>query len=188
MKIGIYPGSFDPIHLGHIKIINKILEDKLVDKVLVAPTNDYWNKNVKANLDDRINMVRLFENEQIIVETNDNQIKATYDYIKQKEKEYPDVTFSLIVGGDNIEKIDQWIKYDELLKYHFIVIKRDDYNKEFIESKFKSLNKSNYSILNIENIDISSSQIREYIKDGKDTKTLLDKRVSDYIVQNNLYK
>ena len=47
MKIGIYPGSFDPIHLGHIKIVNKILEDKLVDGVLIVPTGDYWNKNEK---------------------------------------------------------------------------------------------------------------------------------------------
>ena len=87
MKIGIYPGSFDPIHLGHIQIVNKILKEKIVDKVLIVPTNDYWSKNILVNLKDRIKMIQLFETENISVETKDNNTQATYDLIKQKEKE-----------------------------------------------------------------------------------------------------
>lgn len=188
MKIGIYPGSFDPIHLGHIKIVNKILKDKIVDKVLIVPTGDYWDKNVSTSLDNRINMIKLFESSNIIVETKDNNIKATYDFIKQKEKEYPNDELYLIVGGDNIEKIDKWINAQKLLEYPFIVIKRDSFNNEYIDSKLKDLDKNNYTILDMENIDISSTQIRQAILSGKGLEGLLDKQVYDYIVSKNLYK
>ena len=84
MKIGIYPGSFDPIHLGHIKIVNEILKSKIVDKVLIVPTGNYWSKNVVADLKDRINMIKLFSSDTILVEEKDNNVKATYDFLKIK--------------------------------------------------------------------------------------------------------
>lgn len=187
MKIGIYPGSFDPIHLGHIKIVNKILEDKIVDKVLIVPTGDYWEKNVSTSILDRIKMAKIFESDQILIETKDNQIKATYDFIKLKEFEYPNDEFYLIVGGDNIVNIDKWVNYSKLLEYPFIVIGRDNYNKDYINTRFKALNKSNFVILDTENIDISSTQIREELSNREYPDTLLDRRVYEYIIDNNLY-
>lgn len=187
MKIGIYPGSFDPIHLGHIKIVNKILEDKIVDKVLIVPTGDYWQKNVLANITDRINMVKIFESDQILIETKDNQIKATYDFIKLKELEYPGDELYLIIGGDNVVNIDKWINYSKLLEYPFIIIGRDSYNKDYIEERFKALNKSNFVVLDMDNIDISSSQIRDALIKKEYPEGLLDRRVYEYIIDNNLY-
>ena len=188
MKIGIYPGSFDPIHLGHIKIVNKILEDKLVDKVLIVPTGDYWNKNVVASLQDRINMAKLFETDNIVIETKDNNIKATYDLIKSKEKEFINDEIYLIIGGDNLEYLEKWINFENLIKYPFIIVGRDNFNKSYIDNKFKNYNKDNYVILDMENIDISSSEIRGSINSENVKKQVLDKRVFEYIISNNLYK
>ena len=187
MKIGIYPGSFDPIHLGHIKIINGILDDKLVDKILIVPTCDYWNKNVIASLENRINMAKIFESNNVLVETKDNQIMATYDFLQAKKSDYPNDEFYLILGGDNVENIEKWINFAILIKYPFIIIGRDDFDRDYINSKFTKLNKHNYTILNVENIDISSTAIRESIKSKNLKEGLLDSRVFDYIVSNNLY-
>lgn len=188
MKIGIYPGSFDPIHLGHSKIVNKIIENKLVDKVLIVPTGDYWNKSVIASLQDRINMAKIFETENILVETKDNQIKATYDFLQVKQKEFLNDELVLILGGDNIENLENWINYENLIKYPFIIIGRDSFNKEYIKNKFNKINKTNYTILDIENIAISSTSIRDSIKSKTIKEGVLDSRVFDYIVSKNLYK
>lgn len=188
MKIGIYPGSFDPIHLGHIKIVNKILEDKIVDKILIVPTGDYWNKNINASTKDRINMVKLFESDNILVEEKDNNIQATYDFLQAKKRDFKDDEFWLIIGGDNLENIHRWINFMRLIEYPFIVIKRDGFNDSYIEKRFKGLNKRNYKVLDMENIDISSTEIRDAIRNNEDTKDLIDKRVFDYITANNLYK
>lgn len=187
MKIGIYPGSFDPIHLGHIKIVNKILEEKIVDKILIVPTGDYWSKNVIANLQDRINMVKCFESEKIIVEEKDNNIKATYDFMKQKEKEFRNNEFWLIIGGDNIENLHKWINYMKLIEYPFVVIKRDNFDESYISKRFSNMKKRNYVLLDIPNIDISSTFIRENINDDNKLKDLIDPRVLNYIKKNNIY-
>lgn len=187
MKIGIYPGSFDPIHLGHIKIVNKIIEEKLVDKVLIVPTDDYWTKNITASLQDRINMAKLFESNNVLVETKDNQIKATYEFLQAKKNDYPNVELYLILGGDNIENIEQWINFDNLIKYPFIIVGRGEFNKDYIIDKFTKLDKKNYKILDVENIEISSTDIRKSINSKTIKEGLLDSRVLDYIVSNNLY-
>ena len=187
MKIGIYPGSFDPIHLGHIKIVNKILQDKIVDKVLIVPTGDYWTKNVVASLQDRINMVKLFANENILVEEKDNSIKATYDFLKAKEKEYKNDEIWLILGGDNLENLHKWINYMKLIEYPFIVIKRNGFNEKYIEKRFNSMYKRNFKILDIPNIDISSTYIRENINNKEVLNDVLDPEVLKYIRNNHIY-
>lgn len=187
MKIGIYPGSFDPIHLGHIKIVNEILNRKIVDKVLIVPTGDYWNKNVNASLEDRINMAKLFSSDKILVEETDNSIRATYDFLRLKESQFKDAELWLILGGDNIENLHRWINFMKLIKYPFIVIKRDGFNKSYIEKRFSGMNKRNYEILDIPNIDISSTYIRENINSDNDLNDVIDPKVLEYIRKNHLY-
>ena len=187
MKIGIYPGSFDPIHLGHTKIVNEILERKIVDKVLIVPTGDYWNKNVIASLEDRINMAKLFSNDRILVEEKDNSIKATYDFLKTKEREFKNDELWLILGGDNLENLHRWINYMKLIEYPFIVIKRDGFNESYIKTRFSGMNKRNYEVLDIPNIDISSTYIRDNINNDDALKDVIDPRVLEYIHKNHIY-
>ena len=72
MKIGIYVGSFNPVHKGHIDVANKLIKNNYVDKIYIIPTLGYWNKNNLAPLNDRINMLKLVCSSNIIVDTINN--------------------------------------------------------------------------------------------------------------------
>ena len=178
MKIGVYVGSFNPVHIGHIKVVNYLLENKYVDKILIIPTIEYWNKNNLAPLKDRINMLKFFENEQIKIDTIHNNYIYTYELMKELEKEYNDELY-LILGADNIVNFDKWKNYKELLKYNIIVLERNDINISMYTNKLKG----NFIVIDdYPYIDISSSEIRN----GKGND-YLDKRVLKYMEENSLY-
>lgn len=187
MKIGIYPGSFDPIHLGHIKIVNEILKHNLVEKVLIVPTNDYWGKNVVANVKDRINMVKLLCSDRILVDEKNNDTKSTFDLLQIIKKDFINDELFLIIGGDNIEHLHKWINYSKLIEYPFIVVKRDSYDDLYIKKRFLEMNKSNYQLLDIPNIDISSSYIRNNVDNDSRVVNYIDQNVYRYIKDHNLY-
>ena len=86
MKIGIYIGSFNPPHKGHKKIINYLLTNKYVDKILIIPTGNYWHKQNLINIKDRINMLKYYENKKIKVDIESTQLKDILIYCKPKER------------------------------------------------------------------------------------------------------
>ena len=186
MKIGVYVGSFNPVHLGHTKIVNYLLENYL-DKVIIVPTGNYWDKLDLVSIQDRINMLKIFENDKIIIDTENNNILYTYKILNNLKKKYNNLY--LIIGADNIINFDKWKNYEELLTYNLIIINRDDIEINYYLDK---LNKKDKYIIteSLPNIDISSTYIRNCIKDNNyetlDNK--IDKRVLNYIEENNLYK
>lgn len=181
MKIGIYSGSFAPVHKGHIKIVRETLKSKIVDKVLIVPTKEYWDKKINYSLKDRINMLKLYETKKIEIETKLNNTDCTYDlFCKYQSKHTNDILY-LIIGGDNLTKIEDWINYKKLLEFPFIIIKRDKFDNKYINQKMKKLNKTNYTILDIDNIDISSTYIRENLNNPKLLRNKIDPRVYKYL-------
>ena len=70
MKIGVYVGSFNPVHKGHIKIANYIVDNNLVDKLLIIPTQNYWGKTNIISLQDRVNMLKKYETSRIIIDSD----------------------------------------------------------------------------------------------------------------------
>lgn len=180
MRLGIYMGSFNPPHKAHIKIVNYLLEKNYVDKVLIVPTLGYWDKLNLVDIKHRINMLRIYENDKIIIDDKHNKYIYTLELIKELEKVYPQEELFIIMGADNILQLDKWKNYQELLKYNIIVIPRDGidinkymkiYNGDFIIVKgFKSMN-------------ISSTNIR-----NKLFLKYLDKEVLEYINKNHLYQ
>ena len=68
MKIGIFVGSFNPVHKGHIKLVKYILKKNIVDKVIIIPTNNYWNKNNIIDIKHRLNMLNNYKSNQIIID------------------------------------------------------------------------------------------------------------------------
>lgn len=188
MRIGIYPGSFNPVHKGHIKIVRESIKQKLVDSVLIVPTGSYWDKSNLADLNHRINMLKLYETKKIIIETKLNITKSTYELMKLLENKYPNDELCLILGGDNLLKFEDWIEYKKLLEYPFVIIKRDEYDEKFVIKRMKKFKKDNYSILKIDNLEDSSTEIRNSLN-GSDVKlNFLDKKVYKYIKENNLYQ
>ncbi len=178
MRLGIYNGSFDPVHRGHVAIVRHLLKKNYVDKVIVIPTGNYWDKQSLSPVKDRIRMWKYFENERIIVEEEHNELPYTYQLVRALRKKYPGDTFSLILGADTCVRFSDWKNYRELLKLHFLVLPRDGID---IDACMKNLDKTNYTVVpDFEEIDISSSYIRENMDSYEKVRNCVHKRVFEY--------
>ena len=188
MKIGVYVGSFNPVHNGHVKIVNYLLEKKL-DKVIMIATSNYWNKRYLLSIDKRIEMLKLISNKNIIIDEENNDLPYTYLIMESLKNKYKKDELYLIIGADNIVDFDKWKEYETLLKYNLVIINRHNININYYLKKLNKLDK--YIITDsLPNIDISSTIIRENILnnnyDNIDDK--INKRVLEYIIKNKLYK
>lgn len=181
MKIGVYCGSFNPVHKGHIKIARECVKQHLVDKVLIIATGNYWDKSIEISLQDRINMLKLYQSKQIEIEEELNGLQYTYMIFQELKKANPDNEYNLIIGADNLENFEKWKRYKYLLKNGLIIVKRDDMDDEYIHQEMVELKSYNYKILNIEPIDANSTYIRQNLNDYKKIKGMLDKKVYDYL-------
>ncbi len=180
MKLGIYIGSFNPPHKGHIDVVNYLIKKKYVDNILIVPTGNYWNKQNLVDVKDRIKMLSFFENQFIKIDRENNHYQYTIDLMQKLEKDYPTDELYLIIGMDNIIDFDKWKDYKKLLKYKIIVMNRNNLDIQEYLDKLKG----NFIVINdYPFINISSTEI---IRDKK--YDFLDIRVLNYIKENNLYK
>ena len=182
MKIGVFVGSFNPVHNGHINLQKELLERKYVDKIYIIPTGNYWNKKDLAPLEHRFNMLKYFETENTIVSTKYSNLKYTYEILNELKKNSKD-EFYLIIGADNLLKFHLWKNVDSILENKVIVINRNHISCLKYINKFK--NKENLIIVNdIDEINVSSTEIR---KNKEYRNRYLDEKVLEYIDKNNLY-
>ena len=188
MKRGIYPGSFDPVHKGHILIARETIRQGLADRVLMVPTASYWDKTNLAPLAHRIRMLQLFEDDTLQVETVYNKTASTYESFQLFEQRYPEDELLLIIGADNLLHFDRWIQYRKLLEFPFAIAARDDFSREKIEEKMRAFGKENYAVLKLPNLPVSSTRIRRGIKNREKDAEWIDERVYDYIRRENLYR
>lgn len=185
MKIGVYIGSFDPIHNGHIKIIKTIINKKLVDKILIIPSNDYWDKKINLSLEKRVKLIEdsikdKLNKEYYYVDDELGKYDYTYQLFRALKKQYKNDELYLILGADNILKFEQWKNYKELLKYGFIVIRRNDTD---IEKSLIALEPKTFIILDIKGINhISSSYIRENIDDYAKVRGMINKKEYKFVL------
>ena len=186
MRIGIYCGSFNPVHKGHIRIVNECLDQSLVDVVFIVPTGSYWDKNNLMDINKRVSLLRYYEDRRIRIADQYSEFPYTYQIFEKLEEDYPYDEKVLILGADNIEKFDEWREYRYLLKYDFIIIRRDDLDDGYIGKRMKELEKENYQILDIPNIDISSTFIRENLDDYDKIKDLIDPHVYQFLIMERM--
>ena len=180
MKLGIYIGSFNPPHKGHIYVVNYLINEKIVDKVLIVPTNNYWDKQDLVDINDRINMLKYYENNNIIIDTVNNHYSYTYELMRELKKLYHDDILYLIIGADNIVNFNKWENYQELLQYNIIIMNRDDID---IDKYIKNYPEGHFTILkDFKPINISSTIIRNQIYND-----FLDEKVNQYIKKHRLY-
>ena len=178
MKIGIFVGSFNPIHVGHIHLVNELIDKKYLDKVFIIPTMPYWSKLKFVDLKHRINMIKFFQNSKIIVDDKNNHLSYTYEIMDLYKKKYPNDEIKLIIGADNLENLYKWKNVSRILEYGVIVVGRDNID----------INKYDYKNIefakDIKPCNVSSTEIRN----GKKLREkYLDSRVLKYIKDNNLY-
>lgn len=194
MKIGIFGGSFNPPHIMHKKIAEQLIKEKYLDKVIFVPTGmKYEYKNNLISNEDRYHMLKLLikDNPNLLVSDYEFTEEVTYtyqtlDYFKEKYKED---SIYFICGTDNLSYLDKWKRGDYILaNYPLLIIKRNTDNLSFLLDKFKEY-KNNIIVTSIEPVDLSSTEIRNLIKeDNKLIKEYLSEEVLDYIKNNNLYK
>ncbi len=180
MKVGIYGGSFNPPHKFHREIVEYLLKNKYLDKVIVEPAGDNYKKKDLAKFVDRIEMVKLAFQDIADISTIGNEgYDYTYEVMDYYKKQYPNDELYFICGEDNIKEIKTWRNAKYLTEnYKFLVIGRNKLNVEYEPYIVKVDMKEN---------DMSSTMIREKIKNNENVDKLVDSKVRDFIYKHNLY-
>ena len=177
MRVGVYMGSFDPVHKGHIRIVRHLLKKGYVDQVLIVPTGNYWEKQSLTDVKKRIRMLKLFENEKIRIEEEFNELPYTYQLLRAVKKRDPGNEYYVIMGADTLLRFEDWNHYREVLEYPFLVLKRERIDAK---KKLEELHKENYVLVeDLKEIDISSTYIRQNLDDYSKIKNMIHRRVYD---------
>jgi len=186
-KIGIYGGSFNPMHLGHLKVLEFVLKEFDFTKILVVPVGKPSHKENSFEPDeDRVKIIELYckENEKLEVsrvEIDSEKTSYTYTTLLKLMKEYEGVEFYEIIGEDSAEYLHRWKNYSEMIELcKFIVLKRRG-------SSYEPKHENIY-LLDSPYFDISSTEIRKRIEKGESLEGLVSKEVEKYIYEKSLYK
>ena len=192
MKIGLYFGTFNPIHIGHLIIANHMAEYSDLDQIwmVVTPHNPLKKKSTLLDDYHRLHMVHLATKDFPKIKPSDIEFKLlqpnyTVNTLAHLKEKYPNYTFSLIMGEDNLKSLHKWKNYEFILAHHDIyVYPRLSSDEENLEFK----NHPKIHILDAPIVEISSTFIRENIKNGKNVQPLLPNEVWKYIDHNIFYK
>jgi len=190
MKIGLFFGSFNPIHIGHLIIGNHIAESTDLDQVwfVVSPHNPLKQKSTLLKDRDRLHLVNLAIGDNPKLKVSDiefglPQPSYTIDTLAYISEKHPNHQFSLIMGGDNLGSFHKWKNYEVILEHYSIfVYKRSGHTTSSI-GKHK-----NITVLDVPLLDVSASFIRNSIKAGRSVQYLLPDAVLKYVDEMNLYR
>lgn len=191
MKVGLFFGSFNPIHIGHLIIGNYVVEEMPLDQVwyVVSPQSPFKKKDRLLNEYDRLRMVELatrdnYKLQASNVEFNMPKPSYTIDTLAHLSDLFPSYQFTLLMGSDNLKSLPKWKNYELILKnYQIVVYKRSGSldHPLFNDPAVRILD--NTPLLNI-----SSTFIRRMIKEGKSIKYIVPEAVEKYIDEMGLYK
>ncbi len=197
-KIGIYGGSFNPVHNGHVNLAKNYIKHLELDLLLVIPTRipPHKTNSHLANGEDRLNMLKLaFEGVSAVevsdIELTSNETNYTIITLEKLIKIYPNSQFYLIVGGDMFLSFDTWREYERIMSMCKVCAAPRHAGE--IEEIYKFRNKIDPNetktiILDQNVIDISSTQVRENAKKREELKNLVPEKVFEYIVLKDLYR
>ena len=193
MKIGIFGGSFNPIHKMHSDMCNYLLSQHYVDKIIIVPTGSKYKYKDNLIKDvDRFNMIKLVADKTNNIEVSDYEFKDYVVYsintLEHYKEVYSNDEIYFICGADNLSYIDKWMRGLDILKnFKLLVINRSTDNTEEILNRLYEY-KDNITIVPMEMNDISSTEIRKMIANNEDVSDFLDIDVIRYIREHNLYK
>lgn len=185
MKIGILLGSFDPIHIGHIAIVSKVLNEGLVDKVLFLPAvQNPWKHRKAVSVDIRADMIRgaMYESGfkqnqfsvEIVSKKNKDENYYTFDQLEALKNIYDkDIEFVILGGTDTVNDMSKWYRGEELLKnWKVVEISRPGFSSEISDMS----------------ITVSSSAIRNLLRYNKIPLPWITKGTWEIIKEKKLYR
>ncbi|TDE31642.1 nicotinate-nucleotide adenylyltransferase [Flavobacterium ranwuense] len=192
MKIGLYFGTFNPIHVGHLIIANHMAEHADLDQVwmVVTPHNPLKKKSTLLDDYHRLQMVHLASEDFPKIKPSDFEFKLsqpnyTVNTLVHLQEKHPTYEFSLIMGEDNLKSLHKWKNYEAILENHEIYV----YPRISIEVENQMFkNHAKIHMIDAPVVEISSTFIRDNIKKGKNVQPLLPVKVWEYIDHNNFYK
>lgn len=189
MNIGLYFGSFNPVHVGHLIIANHILNETDIEKVwfIVSPQNPFKSESGLLNEYHRLHLVRLATEE-------DNRIKAsdiefglprpsyTVDTLAYLSEKHPEHSFRIIMGSDSLQNLHKWKNYEVILKnYPIYVYRRPGFDTTAAPG-------ATLHLLDAPLLEISATRIRKYIREGKSARYLLPEKVLEEIEKGGYYR
>ena len=189
MNIGLYFGSFNPIHIGHLIIANHVLNETSINKIwfIVSPQNPFKESKTLLNEFDRLHLVRLATQDDNRIKCSDTEFNLpkpsyTSNTLAFLSEKYPEHQFSIIMGSDSYQNLDKWKNYETIINTYPVYV----YKREGHEIK-KTFDKEAV-ILNAPIIQISASQIREHIRSAKSIRYLVPEIVREEIESRKFYK
>ncbi len=189
MKIGLYFGSFNPVHVGHMIIANFMATQTDLDQVwmVVSPQNPLKDKKTLAKERTRFNLVALAISDNLKIKASDIEFKLpkpsftidTLTYLKEKKESNE---YVLIMGSDNLETLHKWKNYEKLISdYNIYIYKRPGYeNPSFTDHP-------NILFFEAPLMNISSTYIRECMKNNKSIRYLVPDAVYEYLLNTKMY-
>lgn len=189
MHIGLFFGSFNPIHTGHLIVANHIIEHTEIDKLwfVVSPHNPLKDSNSLLNEYDRLHLVQLAieDNHKFRASNIEFQLAKpsfTIDTLTYLSERFPLEEFSIIMGSDSFQNIHRWKNYEQLIKHYPIIV----YLRPGFE--VKETHGAKLTIMEAPLLQISATYIRNQIKEGKSIRYLTPAPVANYIEESNLYR
>jgi nicotinate-nucleotide adenylyltransferase len=192
MKIGLYFGTFNPIHVGHLIIANHFAEHTDLEQIwmVVTPHNPHKQKNTLLDDYQRLHMVHLATEDYASIKPSDVEFKLpqpnyTVNTLAFLVDKYPQHEFSLLMGEDNLKSFHKWKNYDYILQNH------DIYVYPRVSEEVENIAFTNHQRIHTIDapiVEISSTFIRENIKNKKNIRPLLPHAVWEYVDHNNFYK
>ena len=191
MRIGIFGGSFDPIHTGHAIIAQYMISSGLVDRLwfMVSPVNPLKvDKEQQVADTDRLRMVEMVSHPMDGVETSAFEFTMprpsyTIDTLNALQAKFPEDEFYLVTGGDNWQIFNKWRNSEEILaKYHLLIYPRLGYEVTIpveLQDRVK--------LVDAPIIELSSTEIRQRLANGKSVRYYVPDEVMGYIERHNLY-
>ncbi|MBC3845610.1 nicotinate-nucleotide adenylyltransferase [Winogradskyella echinorum] len=192
MKIGLYFGTFNPIHVGHLTIANHLAEHSDLDQVwfVVTPQSPFKKKSSLLDNYQRLEMVYRATKDYAKLKSSDiefglKQPNYTIDTLTYLFEKFPEHEFALIMGEDNLKSFHKWKNYELILENHSIYV-YPRISEGTIETQFDNhpkIHKVDAPIM-----QLSSTFIRKEIKDGKNIKPMLPEHVWEYLDEMNFYR
>ena len=190
MRVGLFGGSFNPIHNAHIALASTICEQARLDEVwfMVSPQNPLKQAQDLLDENERYEMVKLaLESQAKILKASNYEFHLerpsyTWKTLRALKQDFPQHEFSLIIGGDNWVRFPRWAHNEEILANHHIYI----YPREDSDINEASL-PQNVHLVHTPKINITSTMLREMIKNGKDITPFVPDAVAKAIADNNYY-